>query len=176
MIIEVSTEVSLPVILIDESDFKTELTGIASSDMSISYSAPDTFEWNLKSVDEWNELGNGLYLITFSASEIGSFAGEFLYYAKASNGSTSLPFWGSAQIVLKSLDSLESQLRILEFLFATLAGHGLHIAAKDPGSFILLLQEAKKSISNLPAAYQPMAARSISFFQSNFGPLRQKKD
>lgn len=171
MIIQKNTACKLPVILIDDSDFKTELLNVASK--TIKYRNPGT-EW-LTSSGTWTQLGNGLYIILFPASEIGTEVGQFLYYCKGYKTSpdvTSLPFWGSAQIISHPLDVVS----LLDFLFMTLAGHGLHVMAKNSSDFNSAFLQVSKARLNLPATYQQFAAKCLSFFKSNFGPDRIKKD
>lgn len=171
MIIQKNIACKLPVILIDDSDFKTELLNVTS--VTIKYRNPGT-GW-LTSSGAWSQLGNGLYIILFPASEIGTTVGQFLYYCKGTTTSpiaTSLPFWGSAQIISQSLDVIS----LLDFLFATLAGHGLHVMAKDSSDFTSTVTQAQRAWTNLPTDYKQFAVRSLSFFKNNFGPNRIKKE
>lgn len=170
MIIQKNKTCKLPVILIDDSDFKTELINVTS--VTLRYRNPGT-GW-LSSSGAWSQLGNGLYIILFPATEIGTTIGQFLYYCKGSTASppkTSLPFWGSAQIISQPLDVIS----LLDFLFFTLAGHGLHVLAKNSTDFLTSASRAQVAWANLPTEYKQYAVRCLSFFKNTFGPNRIKK-
>lgn len=95
---EFGKDLTVSVILIDASDFKTELTGIAAADVTVNYTTPAKPKvWLSKSVTgSWTELGNGVYEFMFTASEVGKIAGEFKFYCIDST--PSLPYYGSVQL------------------------------------------------------------------------------
>jgi len=75
-----------------------------------------------------------------------------------------------AFIANNSLDSIISQLNdihpILIFLFSSLAGHGLHVAIRDPAIYTQILFDCQNLISSLPESLQPLAFNLLTFFQN----------
>lgn len=106
LIIEENTGVSLPCILIDDTDFKTQETGVGGGSVTVKYKRTTESTWNTKDVSGsgWDEIGEGVYEIDFSSGEIGSYAGAnqgiFLYMVE---GSGYLPYYGCAQMIPQSL-------------------------------------------------------------------------
>lgn len=70
--IKISTATQLPVILIDDTDFKTPETGVAFGSVTCKYRKHNETSWSTKTIDgsNWTELGNGHYVINFSASDL----------------------------------------------------------------------------------------------------------
>lgn len=69
-----------------------------------------------------------------------------------------------------ALDTIISQLNdihpVLFFLFASLAGHGLHVAIRDPATYSQILFECQSLLSTLPVSLQPFASNLLNFFQN----------
>lgn len=102
LIIKQSTAYKLPVILIDDSDFKSEETGVTydAAGTVVRYTkeaADGDHTWSTKTLAsaDWEELGHGVYLIKFSTSELDTI-GKFLYYYAATG---ILPYFGQAYII-----------------------------------------------------------------------------
>jgi len=111
-IIKANTAIKLPVILIDDTDFKSPETGVTynATGMTVRYRSPaDETTWSTKTLasEDWNELGHGVYLISFSNSEIGSTTGQFIYYCQATG---ILPYYGSAYVTGSNLDDLKTEI------------------------------------------------------------------
>lgn len=180
MIITKSTAISLPVILVDDTDFKTPETSVAynAAGMSVKYRNPAAATtWSTKSLTPagedvyWTELGNGLYLVTFTAAQIGATTGQFLYFCTATG---ILPFWGTAQVVTYNPDEVSL---MTQFLFTTLAGYGLHLMSqKDISQFGYSSKEARKVWSSLPENLKTVAIRNLTFYSKNFGSMKSSLD
>jgi len=102
LIIEQSIAYKLPVILIDDTTFKDEETGVVynATGMTVRYAKEATggaHTWSTKTLSsgDWEELGHGEYLILFSTTELNT-VGKFLYYCVADG---ILPYYGDAQII-----------------------------------------------------------------------------
>lgn len=162
----------LPVILIDDTDFKTPETAVSYDDVTCKYLRLETGllpqAWVTKSLgtNDWIEIGNGLYHISFSAADIGEETGQFYYHC---SGTGLLPFWGTARITYSQAD-LDS--KFIKFLFTTLAGHGLHVLARDSNLYNNSIRELKQLIEELPEELQGMTNRYISFFSKHYGPMK----
>lgn len=111
LIIKQSTAYKLPVVLIDDTDFKSEETGVAynAAGTTVRYAkeaADGDHTWSTKTLTsaDWEELGHGLYLIKFSATELNT-VGKFLYYYAATG---ILPYYGEAYIIQE--DTLDGRL------------------------------------------------------------------
>jgi hypothetical protein len=67
-----NTARELPVILIDDSDFKTGKTGVAFGDVTCKIRKDGASAWTSKTIDtnNWNEIGDGHYTIDFTAGNL----------------------------------------------------------------------------------------------------------
>ena len=61
---------------------------------------------------------------------------------------------------------------ILKFLFASLAGHGLHVLIKDPSTFSIALSECQRLWDNLPASQKWFAGNLLPFFERYLETLK----
>ena len=109
LIIKQSTAYKLPVVLIDDTDFKSKETGIAYGSVTVKYAkeASDgdhTLSTKTMASGDWEELGEGMYLIKFSTSELDT-VGKFIYVCYASG---ILPYYGEAYIIQE--DTLDGRL------------------------------------------------------------------
>lgn len=74
-----SVEAWVPVYFVDESDGRTPETGKTYSDVTVKYAKQGDTSLTTKSMasGDWQELGDGLYLLKFSATELNT-AGNFI--------------------------------------------------------------------------------------------------
>lgn len=106
LIIKENTDVSLPCILIDDGDFKTQETGVGGGSVTVKYKRSTHNTWSTKNVSAsgWTEIGEGVYEVDFNNTDIGSYAlnnqGIFLYMVE---GTGYLPYYGCAQMASISL-------------------------------------------------------------------------
>ncbi len=93
MIIKKSTARRLPVLLVDDSDFKTGKVGVAFGDVTVKYAKEGDNAWSTFTLDasKWIELGDGVYDIAFGASELDTL-GSFEYLVQVS-GAVDYPGW-----------------------------------------------------------------------------------
>ena len=79
---KISTDIWIPVILLDNTDAKTGETGIAYGDMDVDYALASATSFTSYSVttNDWKEIGEGLYALRIGASEFGS-AGRYFVRA-----------------------------------------------------------------------------------------------
>lgn len=183
----------LPVILTDDTDFKTPETGVVynAAGMSVKYrnpEAPTTWSTFTPSAANWDELGNGVYQITFTADQIGDTEGQFIYYVIATG---ILSYYGmvlledalsiptATTIAAAVLDKLLADHTttgsvglaisnintIVKTIFVPLVGHGLHVLRKDPEVFMLALNECYERIEELPEEQQVFAKRLMPFWE-----------
>lgn len=105
-VVKENTAVSLPATLIDDTDFKTQETGVAGASVTVKHKHAADSSWTTKDVSGsgWDEIGDGVYEIDFNTSDIGSESatnqGIFLYMVE---GSGYLTYYGSAQMIPQSL-------------------------------------------------------------------------
>lgn len=98
MVISVKLDVakSLPVILIDDSDFKTRETSVAFGSVTCKYAKEGDSTLSTFTLDatNWDEIGEGMYEVDFTASEIDTI-GLFKYVVY---GSGYLPYYGTVDV------------------------------------------------------------------------------
>ena len=113
IVIKENTAVSLPCILIDDTDFKSQETGVAGSSVTVKHKHAADSSWTTKNVSAsgWDEIGDGVYEIDFNTTDIGSESGAnqglFLYMVE---GSGYLTYYGSAQMIPQSLKDSEDDI------------------------------------------------------------------
>jgi len=108
VIIKKSAARKLPVILTDDSDFLTRKTGVAFGSVTVKYAKEGDTSLSTFTLDasKWIELGNGIYLIAFTASELDN-VGSFIYNVEVSG---SLEYSGWVDIQENLNDDLKSKL------------------------------------------------------------------
>ena len=74
---------SLPCILVDDTDFKTPKTGIAYTVVTVEYvkEGDSSFTEKTLASEDWVELGNGIYNVSFTAAELDT-KGKFIWNVK----------------------------------------------------------------------------------------------
>lgn len=92
----------LPCIMTDNVDFKTGITGLAFTDVTVKYAKEGDSPFSTKNmtVDDWIELGEGAYNIIFSLTELNT-GGKFIYIVTSSG---CIPYPGEVQLTDKELD------------------------------------------------------------------------
>jgi hypothetical protein len=98
-----SVDTWVPVILIDDDDFKTPKTGIVFGGVTTKYACDNdtTLQTLTMSATNWRELGRGLYEIKFTSTEKDA-NGEFKYVAEVAD---CLPYYGLLEIVDETADT-----------------------------------------------------------------------
>jgi len=86
MKIKQSAAKQLRVILTDDTDFKTRETTIAFGAVTCNYMKEGDSSWTEKSITalNWTEIGNGIYLISFTGGELDTI-GNFIYNVNVAN-------------------------------------------------------------------------------------------
>lgn len=76
---------SVPVKLVDDGDFHTQVTGKAGGDVTVRYKKYGASSWSAKDVSSsgWDEIGNGYYEIDFAAGDYDT-VGRFDYQVECS--------------------------------------------------------------------------------------------
>lgn len=117
-----STNYSARIILIDDTDFKTRKTGIASGSVTIKYTAAGgTSLSTISDKTSWTEIGEGIYAFTFTGAQIGATAdaafvfvvygtGFLSYFGKAKTSLTTFTAISAATIAAAVWDRLTSAL------------------------------------------------------------------
>lgn len=151
----IGKDVRKGVILLDASDFKTELTGVAAADVTVGYSSPkNPGKYYTKTLNSatWKELGNGLYDIIFTAEELGNVPGEFKFYCIDST--PSLPYYGSFELMSNE------EYYLIKYIFASVASSGPNRAKPSnllKGKLSVILREL---IDKLPDDLKGAATES----------------
>lgn len=85
MLIKQSTARTLPVILIDSSDFITPITGTVFGDVTCKFRKEGDTSWTTKTIDatNWTEIDDGHYDIDFTAGNLDT-NGLFIYIVTVS--------------------------------------------------------------------------------------------
>jgi len=109
-IVKQSVARSLPVILILSSDGQSPKTGATEGQMTLSYRKEGASSWSAKTAtDNWTEVGKGVYLIDWSASDLDTL-GRFDVVAEHAD---SINYYGSVTVSANLLDDVASTLAAL---------------------------------------------------------------
>lgn len=95
-----------PCILTDDTDFKARKTGIAYTSVTVEYlkAGDSSFTEKTLASEDWIELGNGIYDVKFTASELDT-KGKFIWNVK---GSGFLDFSGKEWLTDSDFDLHEA--------------------------------------------------------------------
>jgi hypothetical protein len=94
--VQINSAASLPVIIIDDVDFKSRETGVAFGSVTCDYAkAGDSALTNYPLSGQWDEIGEGLYEVDFTSSELDTL-GLFKYIVY---GAGYLPYYGAVNVV-----------------------------------------------------------------------------
>lgn len=107
-LVKQSTETHLYAILIDDTDFKTPETGIAFGSATVKYAKEGDSAFTTKTLasGDWDEIGDGVYRIKFSATELNT-VGAFVFEVFATG---TLRYFGKAEIFGDLFDDLATTL------------------------------------------------------------------
>jgi hypothetical protein len=95
--VNVDEAASLPVIILDDSDFKTVETGVAFGDVTCKYAKEGDSSLSTFTLDatNWDEIGQGIYEVDFTASELDTLG----YFKFVVYGTGYLTYYGLARVV-----------------------------------------------------------------------------
>lgn len=96
----------LPCILVDDTDFKTRETGVAYTAVTVEYAKEGDSSFTEKTLasEDWDEIGNGIYNISFTAAELDT-KGKFIFNVK---GTGYLDYSGKEWLTDSDFDLHES--------------------------------------------------------------------
>ena len=147
------------VTLLDSGD--TPVIGVGSGDITVTYRKNGAASFTTKSVlaGEWNEVGDGLYRLTFTATELNT-AGSFRFLVKGG----SFDRYEADLIIADDFQDLKTQIASLKAdlaLKANIRDTNILVSERE-----LRLREAEQRINDLTRRLQ-IAESALSILRTN---------